>query len=69
MTPAQYLNKLRKEFDTMNLITDFPANPIDRIEMDVLEGISEEESILLQTEEYESAIELIIQSLRNLNKI
>ena len=66
---AIHLNKLRKAFDKMHILSDFPGTPLDRIEMDIADGLSQAESIDDQIREYEDKLEQIESEVINLNKI
>lgn len=66
---ALYLKKLGKVIDLIHILSDFPLTRLDRLVLDVKEGLTQEESIKDQIAELRAALADIEAEIRNLNKI
>jgi cell division protein FtsB len=66
---ALYLKKLGKVIDLIHILSDFPLTRLDRLVLDVKEGLTQEESIKDQIAELRAALADIEAEIRNLNNI
>jgi len=64
MSPAQYLKELSIKLAKAHILSDYPGSMLDRIQKDVDDGLSQEQSIDDQIGEHEKALSKITEVIK-----